>query len=844
VDGRVAKSNESGRPPDAGQGREHQGRRQKAHRAQRERSPARSGRHIIVQAEGKLHIRSEEGPIWLGTEKAGFLLEPNKITIKARNLKLNARKGIVRKGKHDRRNESTDVQAPEGPRIREIESVPRVEGAYARLGPITARWARPQVAMDQTPMIQLFARGLPEPARLDVRVRRCLGEEEVELDHLEPELSAGTHGLSLDCQIEDKAAGPASLKIVGQDARDRIDFTVTHDNDTIESIDALNLLRPLCVKVGMSHKPGLPLQAGTLKLKDRNGHVHEAAIEDGEVNFESVPVGRFQLFGLHEHGELALAITRVNDCHVPPGTTPWLCEEDLSEFATELEIHVLREPILLNLRHDASEEDRRYELTSSELAYFKDQGNATIFIHGYNVGLGSFGKEARELSVRHARGRRSRRSAVIPRYAQVHALETGLPVAANRTPEQLRRAFADIHERADAMREGLDNSHSPDQSDSPYYSKEIRPVYGDLQGEAAHGWLLAMEQHLNEAAGFDGEDYGPFTRLIGVAWDGDHGSTRFWSSELAANRAGRRLVSLLRQLTDEDIKVNVITHSLGARVLLTALNVRGELGEDAIEQAVLWQPAIDQYALSDEPEHAGSFGHEAFPAAHRAVGRIIVLHSKGDGILSPEKWTDNEDRPDDAHGAGLDTFLGWIGGAYPRKYLMEGPNPVHNHFNRRIHRIAARRRGENALREHNAELRNLRPEEKEALRESLREEAAKFEASQDPGDLDLLLPWAFRANLDDPDVLADIERYIINIVRADEHVLKAGYKALGWEFPGVDNDARIKRLVEMSVLDDVNQTGILYSHSGMRFPSAVIQEEIYRNVIWDTYLRSVGFGRY
>jgi hypothetical protein len=142
----------------------------------------------------------------------------------------------------------------------------------------------------------------------------------------------------------------------------------------------------------MSHKPGLPLQAGTLKLKDRNGHVHEAAIEDGEVNFESVPVGRFQLIRPARARRTGPGHHPRQRLPCPTRHHPWLCEEDLSEFATELEIHVLREPILLNLRHDASEEDRRYELTSSELAYFKDQGNATIMIHGYNVGLGEYGK--------------------------------------------------------------------------------------------------------------------------------------------------------------------------------------------------------------------------------------------------------------------------------------------------------------------------------------------------------------------------------------------------------------------------------------------------------------------
>jgi hypothetical protein len=518
-------------------------------------------------------------------------------------------------------------------------------------------------------------------------------------------------------------------------------------------------LRPLCVKVGMSHKPGLPLQAGTLKLKDRNGHVHEAAIEDGEVNFESVPVGRFQLFGLHEHGELALAITRVNDCHVPPGTTPWLCEEDLSEFATELEIHVLREPILLNLRHDASEEDRRYELTSSELAYFKDQGNATIMIHGYNVGLGQYGR-----LIEGARWQ----DRTAANWERIAPTTLGKPIGAYKTREAIQNAWPDVLARSGQDEPDLDESIDPD---------KLR-----CNGDGAHDWLLAMEHQLNRAAGFDGKDYGPFTRLIGVAWDGDHGETNFWDSEVAANRAGRRLLPVLRQLVDEGVKVNVITHSLGARVILTALNVRGETDDTPLDQVILWQPAIDQHALSNEPEHAGPLGHETFPHAGRGAARFVILHSDRDGILSPSWWSNNDDRPEDARGNMIDRYLGYIGGAYPRKYVFVYPDILKKYFGRSLRPTVGPNR--HANRRANAEARQISQEEVDGLYERLAAEAERLRQSEDPSELDLLLPWAGCAAFDEQDLIW-IQHRIYHIARGQQKMSPTGYVALGAQFPDV-----------------------------------------------------------
>jgi len=143
-----------------------------------------------------------------------------------------------------------------------------------------------------------------------------------------------------------------------------------------------------------------------------------------------------------------------------------------------------------------------------------------------------------------------------------------------------------------------------------------------------------MQYQLNRAAGFDPSKPDDYTRIVSVAWSGDVAAHDFFRSELNAQRAGRRLVPLLWQLHQEGIKINVITHSLGARVLLTALNILGEQHTDLLDHAFLWQPAVADNALTNRTTgDPHPFKTGVFPYAHRAARQFAVLHSANDSIL-------------------------------------------------------------------------------------------------------------------------------------------------------------------------------------------------------------------
>ena len=69
-----------------------------------------------------------------------------------------------------------------------------------------------------------------------------------------------------------------------------------------------------------------------------------------------------------------------------------------------------------------------------------------------------------------------------------------------------------------------------------------------------------------------------------------------------ANEAGRELAKVLIELFNEGIKVNIITHSLGARVALSALNILGDFDgayNEKIDNLIMWEAAVADNAITD-----------------------------------------------------------------------------------------------------------------------------------------------------------------------------------------------------------------------------------------------------
>ncbi|HET8790174.1 MAG TPA: alpha/beta hydrolase, partial [Modicisalibacter sp.] len=228
-----------------------------------------------------------------------------------------------------------------------------------------------------------------------------------------------------------------------------------------------------------------------------------------------------------------------------------------------------------------------------------------------------------------------------------------------------------------------------------------------LNGSGACAWLASMEYQLNRAAGLTEADWRPYSRVVGIAWPGDTGSTAFVEAEFSALQSGRRLVTVLQQLIDAKLAVNIVSHSLGARVVLSALNILGErITDPCIDNLFLWQPAVADNALSPDSPFTNAalkdgydetFGHASpgreahplgmgtFPLAHRSIKNVVVLHSREDGILGPngepddDQWLDalnpHEWLDDVAAFAGdsQDDQLGSLGGAYLKKWWTFPP---------------------------------------------------------------------------------------------------------------------------------------------------------------------------
>ena len=131
-----------------------------------------------------------------------------------------------------------------------------------------------------------------------------------------------------------------------------------------------------------------------------------------------------------------------------------------------------------------------------------------------------------------------------------------------------------------------------------------------------------------------------------------------------ANETGRDLAKFIQEL-DKDTKINIITHSLGARVALSALNILGDFDgeyDNRIDNLIMLEAAVADNAITKNYTRENNpLAMELFPFAHKAVKSMRVMYSLEDGVLGGDStpW-DTDD------GFITDNIL--IRGAYPKKY--------------------------------------------------------------------------------------------------------------------------------------------------------------------------------
>ena len=313
---------------------------------------------------------------------------------------------------------------------------------------------------------------------------------------------------------------------------------------------------------------------------------------------------------------------------------------------TKVKAIYLPPPILLNLRF---RQHGKASLSAAQIQQIKDDGGtATLFIHGYNVSLGHIGKfpQAEDFGE-------------IPEYSN-------LPPS-----EQIQRPYLhygnkEMEKLANVIISKKLRSIEEDPGDvrieQAYKEADLK-----VNGHKALGWFPHVEYYLNLAASGKLNSDEPFTdwekyhRIVGVTWSGSvDPSMVFFRAEMYANESGRELAKVLIELFNQGIKVNIITHSLGARVALSALNILGDFDgayNEKIDNLIMWEAAVADNSITNKYTRVKNpVAMELFPYAHKTVKYIRVLYSQEDGVL------DGDSRGGDQE------YTGLIGGAYPMKY--------------------------------------------------------------------------------------------------------------------------------------------------------------------------------
>lgn len=109
--------------------------------------------------------------------------------------------------------------------------------------------------------------------------------------------------------------------------------------------------------------------------------------------------------------------------------------------------------------------------------------------------------------------------------------------------------------------------------------------------------------------------------MIGFAWPGWTSAPGFLPARSSAERAGTYLRRLVNDLRPAALSVDIQTHSLGARVALTALKNPKEV---FVDNLLLSAPAVDCTILDPGREF-----HKALDSCNRG----LVYHSRRDAVL-------------------------------------------------------------------------------------------------------------------------------------------------------------------------------------------------------------------
>jgi len=140
--------------------------------------------------------------------------------------------------------------------------------------------------------------------------------------------------------------------------------------------------------------------------------------------------------------------------------------------------------------------------------------------------------------------------------------------------------------------------------------------YNNEQNEVYDAYSI-IEEKIAEHTG------GAYDLVIGYSWPGGDKGIEWWTSKSRANAVARRFRFLIESMSSKAKKIDVMTHSLGARVLLKALKQAN--GTRIIRNYFCTAAAVDNEVLEKGEE---------FHLSVKKSKSIFVFHSKEDGVLA------------------------------------------------------------------------------------------------------------------------------------------------------------------------------------------------------------------
>lgn len=320
-------------------------------------------------------------------------------------------------------------------------------------------------------------------------------------------------------------------------------------------------------------------------------------------------------------------------------------------------------PMLLNLRfkQKLSSKKRKEEINKIVQQVKADGKSATLFIHGFNVPIGAIGRFPNPTELGENPAYDSLKDS---RGIQAPYLYYGDIIG-----QRVRNVIA---ERRNFYEYSNRTTGGGGRDIDAQLKSETQIIFNSMDtkfnGKDALAWFPTVEYYLNLAASGATSvnaklsDWTKYSRIIGVTWSGSVDPSRtFFRAEIYANEAGRKLAKDISILLENNIQVNIITHSLGARVALAALNILGDANQPKkIKNLIMLEAAVADNAITaNYTREKNPVAMELFPFAHKAAEYVRVMYSQEDGVLGPDNsLLDLDD--------GLASDISR--GAYPLKY--------------------------------------------------------------------------------------------------------------------------------------------------------------------------------